>query len=144
MSYNIPYSDRTLQSIYDILRAQVPEGRTYFMDLHMTPSDKLIHLDFKRGDTKDGSKNVPLNRDGVHVEYPYREVREIRVTNRGDAVVVFAVNVDGRSSSRANIRVVKNQMEPFTMNYYPVLHNMNITLERASVTSADAEVLLIV
>lgn len=143
LSY-VPFGDRALQSIYDILRAQVPEGKTLFMDLHMTPTDKLIHLDFVKGDTKDGSKNVPLTREGTHVEYPYREVREIRVTNRGDAVVVFAVNVDGRSSTRANIRVVKNQTEPFSMNYFAVLRNMNITLERGSTQSTDVEILLIV
>ena len=141
---NIPFSDIALRSIFDLLRAQVPEGKTYFQDLHITPTDKLIHLDFVKGDTKDGSRNVPLTREGVHVEYPYRQVREVRVMNRGDATVVFAVNVDGRSSTRANIRVQKYDSHPFTMNYYPVLHNMNITLERGAAQSADVEILLIV
>jgi hypothetical protein len=126
------------------LRAKVPEGKTYFQDLHIMPTDKLIHLDFVKGDTKDGSRNVPLTREGVHVEYPYREVREIRVMNRGDATVVFAVNVEGRSSTRANIRVQKYDSHPFSMWGYAVLRNMNITLERDSTQSTDVEVLLIV
>ena len=133
--------------MYELERSKVPEGKTWFIDLHIRPSDKLIHLDFVRGDKNDGSKNVPLTRDGVNVEYPNREVREIRVSNRGGtgagATAVFSVNVEGRNSTRATTRVGLYDSQPFSMWGFPVLRNMNIVLETGSTENANIEILLI-
>lgn len=126
--------------IIQLEESKISDFQTYFFSIPLTATTQLVHLDFIKGARgNEGSKNVPSSAD---VEYPMKPVRQIIIHNRGTGNMKYAINVDGRSSSKANIPLNNGEVDTESDQAgFASIRNINLVIN--GTTAATVEIVCV-
>lgn len=124
---------RTIQ----LEESKISDFQTFFFSIPLIGTTRLVHLDLVKGERgNQGSKDVPST---AIVEYPNKPVRQIMIVNRGAGSVRYALGVEGRNSTRANIPLLSTESHTWSDQAgYASIRNINLVIN--GVTSATVEI----
>lgn len=133
---------RMQSRIIQLEESKISEFQTYYFNIPLVSTTKLVHLDLiKGGRGNEGSKNVPTTATTI-VEYPMKPVRQVRILARGSGNLKYAINVDGRTSSKADVELNTNENHLWSDQAgFPSIRNINIVIN--GTTAVDAEIVCI-
>lgn len=117
-----------------LTKLQRPRGKTSAFRFTVTPTSKLVHLDFITGDRD--STNIP---DNSVAKFSFEKLYSISITNEGPDSILYSLNVD-KSSGDVNGRLAANQTSPAYDYQFPTFETANVSLAPSSVSGATISI----
>lgn len=125
--------------IIQLEESKISDFQTYYFNIPLVSTTRLVHIDFIKGARgNEGSKNLPTTAETI-VDYPMKPIRQLRILARGSGNLKYAINVDGRNSTKANVELNTGESHTWSDQAgFPSIRNINIVINGA--TTVDAEI----
>lgn len=116
--------------------AKISDFQTFYIEIPLISTTRLVHIDFVKASD---SKNIPSN---AVIDYPMKPVRQIMIQNRGTGNMKYAINVDGKNSSKANVELGNGEVDTWAdQSGFASIKNMNIVIN--DTTAATVNIILV-